>query len=62
MQALMISSFLLLLEKIVFKRIKIMNKWEDNFIMIKCFLPQKDKLIIHVHTPNNRALKLTKQM
>ena len=39
-----------------------MNEWEDKFIMIKVLVPQKDKPIIHVHTPNNRAWKFTKQI
>ena len=38
-----------------------MNEWEDNFIMIRGLVHQKDKPIIYVHTPNNRALKFTKQ-
>ena len=29
--------------------------------MIRGLVHQKDKPIIHVHTPNNRALKFTKQ-
>ena len=63
MQALMISSFYIIIrKKIDFKTIKIMNEWEDNFIMIRGLVHQKDKPIIHVHTPNNRAWKFTKQI
>ena len=62
MQALMISSFYIIIrKKIDFKTIKIMNEWEDKFILIRGLVHQKDKLTIHVHTPNNRALKFTKQ-
>ena len=61
MQALMISSFYIIIRKKIDFKTKIMNEWEDNFIMIKGLVHQKDKPITHVHIPNNRALKFTKQ-